>query len=117
MFAYIEHFLDPVRNISVSGNNWIQRSEVLNLDVNCKGSSSFTYCFYFKYGTYNATGNETCPEGTTYEAQNCSFTIHRYFYDDEKRTAVIIINNDVSTGVFPVAITVYKGNIYSHIFV
>lgn len=101
---------DPVRNISVSGNNWIQRSEVLNLDVNCKGSSSFTYCFYFKYGTYNATGNETCPEGTTYEAQNCSFTIHRYFYDDEKRTAVIIINNDVSTGVFPVAITVYKVN-------
>lgn len=44
--------LDPIANISVSGNNWLQHGELLSLTVNCKGSARIQACYLFREGLY-----------------------------------------------------------------
>ncbi|KAL1517028.1 hypothetical protein ABEB36_000848 [Hypothenemus hampei] len=95
---------DPISNISVSGNNWLQQGELLSLNVNCKGSKEMEFCYYFKKGLYNVTGNETCSDYRYLE--QCDFPIQRYFID--QHTVIIIIKNDVSKQITSVAVTVYK---------
>ncbi|XP_066250406.1 uncharacterized protein [Euwallacea similis] len=94
----------PISNVSISGNNWLQHGELLSLQVNCKGSASMQFCYYFKAGLYNVTGNETCQQYSSLDV--CDFPIQRYFQD--QHTVIIIIKNDVSRKVTSVAVTVYK---------
>lgn len=103
-------FLGPVSDVNVTGNNWIQHDEVLNLTVSYKGSSMFNYCVHFFPGIYNITGNETCYSPDT-TAQH-EFPITRYFSEDKQHTIVIVIYNDVGKVVSPVTVTVYTGIYY-----
>lgn len=64
------------------------------------------YCVQYKRGEYNITGNETCFVYTPLDS--CDFSITRYF-SYPKNTILIIIKNDVSKVVTPVAVNIYKG--------
>lgn len=117
------NFIAPISNVTVSGNNWLQHGELLSLNIKCQGSKKIQFCYFFKPGNmqtalmvfrvllvhfaglYNVTGNETC--GHFIELETCEFPIRRYLQD--KYTVVIIIKNDVSKQITPVAVTVYKG--------
>lgn len=101
------YILAPVSNLTVTGNNWLQHGELLNLSVKCQGSSSFSYCVTVHGGKYNVTGNETCD--VMNKNVQCNFQIQRYLRESDLHTIVIIIANDVSRIVSPVTITVYKG--------
>ncbi|CAH1102208.1 unnamed protein product [Psylliodes chrysocephalus] len=96
---------DPLSNINVTGNNWIQPGNMLSLRVHCNGSKSFKYCVEYKKGEYNVTGNETCE--IFQQADTCDFEVRR-FLSYPKSTVIIIIENDISKQVTPVTVNIYK---------
>jgi len=97
-----------VSNISVEGTNWIQPWDMLSLNVTCKGSGPFSKCLQFHRGKYNATGNETC-DYVDLNLHSCNFSIIHYFLEPGVYTILIILNNEVSTQIYPLTINIYKG--------
>ncbi|XP_018577236.1 uncharacterized protein LOC108915612 isoform X1 [Anoplophora glabripennis] len=95
----------PVAKVNVTGNNWIQHGDLLKLRVQCRGSRNIEYCVEYKTGAYNVTGNETCYQYIPLDA--CDFQINRYL-SGSKYTILIIIRNEVSKVVQPVAVTFYE---------
>jgi hypothetical protein len=98
----------PVTKVNITGNNWLQHGDLLTLNVKCHGSKNLKYCVQYQNGVYNITGNETCF--FSHELEKCEFTIQRYFVESIEHTVIIIIQNEVSKVVTPVAVTVYKGS-------
>ncbi|KYN16946.1 hypothetical protein ALC57_10769 [Trachymyrmex cornetzi] len=96
----------PVSNISVEGTNWIQPWDMLSLNVTCKGSGPFSKCLQFHRGKYNSTGNETCDDVN--HLHSCNFSIIHYFLEPGVYTILIILNNEVSTQIYPLTINIYK---------
>lgn len=107
-------FSAPVSNISVDGTNWIQPWDMLNLNVTCKGSGPFRKCLQFHRGKYNVTGNETCDNAE--HLHTCNFSIIHYFLEPSVYTILIILNNEVSTQIYPLTINIYKGKLVEIIF-
>lgn len=100
-------FSAPISNISVDGTNWIQPWDMLNLNVTCKGSGPFHKCLQFHRGKYNVTGNETCDN--IEHLRTCNFSIIHYFLEPSVYTILIVLNNEVSTQIYPLTINIYKG--------
>ncbi|EGI68417.1 hypothetical protein G5I_02930, partial [Acromyrmex echinatior] len=100
------HVRAPVSNISVEGTNWIQPWDMLSLNITCKGSGPFSKCLQFHRGKYNATGNETCDVNP--DLPSCNFSILHYFLEPGVYTILIILNNEVSTQIYPLTINIYK---------
>ncbi|KAL6262341.1 hypothetical protein P5V15_007432 [Pogonomyrmex californicus] len=96
----------PVSNISVEGTNWIQPWDMLSLNISCKGSGPFSKCLQFHRGKYNVTGNETCDNSE--HLHFCNFSIIHYFLEPSVYTILIILNNEVSTQIYPLTINIYK---------
>ncbi|XP_032669375.1 uncharacterized protein LOC116843236 isoform X2 [Odontomachus brunneus] len=96
----------PISNISVDGTNWIQPWDMLNLNVTCKGSGPFHKCLQFHRGKYNVTGNETCDN--IEHLHTCNFPIVHYFLEPSIYTILIVLNNEVSTQIYPLTINIYK---------
>ncbi|XP_011331991.1 uncharacterized protein LOC105276228 isoform X2 [Ooceraea biroi] len=100
------HVRAPLSNISVEGTNWIQPWDMLSLNVSCKGSGPFSKCLQFHRGKYNVTGNETCDNAE--HLRSCNFSIVHYFLEPSVYTILIILNNEVSTQIYPLTINIYK---------
>ncbi|XP_063920014.1 uncharacterized protein LOC135135010 isoform X2 [Zophobas morio] len=96
----------PVSKVNVTGNNWLQHGDLLSLNVKCRGSKNLQYCVRYEKGVYNVTGKENCSYSR--ELEKCEFPIQRYFTESMEYTIIIIIENEVSKVVTPVAVTVYK---------
>ncbi|XP_050464993.1 uncharacterized protein LOC126858579 [Cataglyphis hispanica] len=96
----------PISNISVEGTNWIQPWDMLSLNVTCKGSGPFSKCLQFYRGKYNVTGNETC--NNVEHLNSCNFSIFHYFLQPSVYTILIVLNNEVSTQIYPLTINIYK---------
>lgn len=97
---------EPVRNISVTGTDWVRHGDLLSLSITCQGSYNFNYCVHYHPGDYNVTANETCMVFDT--SERCRFPIRRYFSQPGTHTVVIVVFNDVGKAVSPVKVTVYK---------
>lgn len=98
----------PIFNVTITGNYWISKGNVLDLIVKCQGSAPFYYCRHIFEGVYNITGNETCEVPPPDSSDQCMFPIRRYFPKQHKYTIVIVIYNDVGKTVSPVTVTVYE---------
>ncbi|XP_014472594.1 PREDICTED: uncharacterized protein LOC106743348 [Dinoponera quadriceps] len=96
----------PISNISVDGTNWIQPWDMLNLNITCRGSGPFHKCLLFHRGKYNITGNETCDN--VEPLPTCNFSIIHYFLEPSVYTIIIVLNNEVSTQIYPLTINIYK---------
>ena len=113
-------FSAPISDIVIEGTNWIQAWEMLSLNVSCKGSGPFYKCLEFHRGEYNITGNETCVDPT--HLNSCDFSIIHYFLEPSKATIVMILQNDVSTQIYPLTINIFNGKrnkskrMYFHLF-
>lgn len=107
-------FSAPISNILVDGTNWIKQWDMLNVNVTCKGSGPFRKCLQFYRGKYNVTGNETC-DNMEY-LYTCNFSIVHYFLEPNVSTILIILNNEVSTQIYPLTINIYKGDPIEIIF-
>lgn len=60
-------------------------------------------------GKYNITGNETCDSTRGEKLDTCQFKYDHYFLDAMEWTLLMIISNDVSTEVHPIALNIVKG--------
>ncbi|XP_063240514.1 uncharacterized protein LOC134541196 isoform X2 [Bacillus rossius redtenbacheri] len=97
----------PVSGIEVSGSNWLQHGDMVNLTVSFNGSVNFTHCIQPKQGSYNVTGNETCKnEGALLRERK--FRVIHYFRYPGTYVLLMIISNDVSRVVYPVTINIYE---------
>ncbi|KAJ4446185.1 hypothetical protein ANN_12878, partial [Periplaneta americana] len=96
----------PISNVTITGTNWLKHGDMLDLKVSCNGSADIGYCIRFFTGSYNVTGNETCP---TLISTDCQFSVIHYFREPSMYTLLIIIRNDVSKVVNKVGINVYEG--------
>lgn len=102
-----DYFPAPISNITVDGTNWIQPWDMLSLKVACQGSGPFYKCLEFHRGPYNVTGSEKCDEGV--HLATCNFSIIHYFLEPSVYTILVILDNEVSTQVYPLTINIYKG--------
>ncbi|XP_025423699.1 uncharacterized protein LOC112693034 [Sipha flava] len=97
---------DPIKNVKIQGNVWIQEGEMLNLQVSCNGSGPFRYCAHYVQGPYNVTGNEVCPSEKNLIL--CQMQFFHYLREPTNYTLVVITANDVSKIVTPIGINIYK---------
>ncbi|XP_033214676.1 uncharacterized protein LOC117171450 isoform X2 [Belonocnema kinseyi] len=99
----------PIAEIAVEGTNWIRPWDMLSLNVTCKGSGPFYKCLQYHRGKYNITGNETCYD--TDHLQTCNFSIIHYFLEPSVSTIVMILQNDVSTQIYPITVNIYSATV------
>ncbi|XP_011496723.1 PREDICTED: uncharacterized protein LOC105361295 isoform X2 [Ceratosolen solmsi marchali] len=97
----------PISKLSVEGSTWIQPWNSLSLIISCNGTGPFHKCIKIHIGKYNVTGNETCNQDAE-TLDTCKFSFNHYFLDALEYTVLVILSNDVSTDIHPVAVNIYK---------
>jgi len=96
----------PIGNMSVSGEKMLKHGMLLDLNINCSGSAPWLYCWTRKAKGYNITGNETCDDPAIMKA-TCEFPILWYFQHSDTYNLLVIINNDVSSHIEVIPVTIY----------
>ncbi|XP_014233379.1 uncharacterized protein LOC106656757 [Trichogramma pretiosum] len=94
----------PISNLKTEGVIYIKPWDLLSLAVSCNGSGPFQKCVKIIVGQYNVTGNETCKDPEV--LKSCEFSISHYFLDAQEYTVLIIVSNEVSTRIHPVAVNI-----------
>ncbi|XP_039962481.1 uncharacterized protein LOC126751633 [Bactrocera neohumeralis] len=111
-----KHYVEskaPVSDFKANGQNWLQRGDMMRLQVNCKGSPSLEMCIQVFNAPYNATGNETCRY--YFPLEKCEYNYTRFFY--ESKTVLFFIRNDVSEKLNQVTINIYEAKVQSQLSV
>ncbi|XP_004535641.1 uncharacterized protein LOC101458300 isoform X1 [Ceratitis capitata] len=103
----------PVSDFKASGQNWLQRGDMLRLQINCKGSPSLEMCIQVYNAPYNATGNEICRY--YFPLETCEYNYTRFFY--ESKTVLFFIRNEVSEKLNQVTINMYEAKVQSQLSV
>lgn len=98
--------LDPLANVTVTGRNWLQQGDVLNLEVQCSGSPPFEYCYRTSTKPFNSTGNETCE--VWHPIPTCQFRITRYFFEAKPYTILIVMRNQVTLINKEITVNIYN---------
>lgn len=108
--------IDPIENVTVSGNSWLQHGEVLNLQVKCVGSPPYEYCVNMYDSQHNMTDNEKC-NGSLIKADTCEFPVQHFFKFSSINTIVLIIKNQVTTVRKEITINIYDAKKQSQLSV
>lgn len=100
---------DPITSVSVQGNVWLRRGDVVSLQVSCNGSAPYHYCWKYLPGnaTSNSTANLTCDEPIS--TNQCQFPLVHYFPQDGSHFIAILLSNVVQ-------LRPYIKNIEVHIY-
>lgn len=96
----------PIGNLTVVGDQMLKHGKLVDLDINCTGSAPWLYCWTIKEKGYNITGNETC-ESPQIMKRVCEFPILWYFRKSDTYNILLIVNNDVSSHIEVVPVTIY----------
>lgn len=96
----------PIGNLTVVGDQMLKHGKLVDLEINCTGSAPWLYCWTIKEKGYNITGNETC-EAPQIMKRVCEFPILWYFRRSDTYNFLLIVNNDVSSHIEVVPVTVY----------
>lgn len=94
---------NPITDVSISGNNFVENGSLLHLNITCNGSSNFLLCHDFA----PIKSNDSCFESGRV-LSNCDYQITHYFPENGTKYVNIGIRNDVSTVYRNVKITIYK---------
>lgn len=97
---------DPVHNVNITGLNWLQHGDLMNLQVKYAGSPPFNVCANYFVGQVNITGNETCTRKI--QTMSNQFPLVHYFSNSEQYTVVIIVENVLVKMVSRATINIYK---------
>lgn len=91
---------DPITGVSVQGNVWLRRGDVVMLEVTCNGSAPYNYCWKYLPGntTSNSTANLTCDEPIS--TNQCQFPVVHYFPQDGSHFIAILVSNIVQVKPF-----------------
>ncbi|KPJ15646.1 hypothetical protein RR48_03777 [Papilio machaon] len=106
---------EPISTVNITGLNWLQHGDLLNLQVKYTGSPPFAYCALYKEGQYNITGNETC----VYKSSTLTnaFPLVHYFSDCDQHTVVVVVENDMGKTVSRATINIYKATVHAQLSV
>ncbi|GIX69702.1 uncharacterized protein CDAR_477932 [Caerostris darwini] len=85
---------DPIFNISISGNTYLEHGQLLDLDISCNGSGPVEYCWKILPPNKNNT-NLTCSDPDT--ARDCGFPVLYYFRDSGDYLLALHVNNLVTS--------------------
>lgn len=105
--------IEPINNVTVTGQSWLQPSEVLDLSVHCTGSPPFKHCFKFVAANHNVSANETCERWT--EEATCAFRLHHYNPTTYK--ILLFVQNVVAQVIKEVTVNVYEAKTQSQLSV
>lgn len=99
-------FIEPVSNVTVTGQLWLKAGQVLNLQVMCDGTPPHDYCIRFDLTPADQrTGNDTtCDHWTALD--NCDFPV--VHYNPDAYRMLLFVRNRVSQINREIAINVYK---------
>ncbi|CAH2037364.1 unnamed protein product, partial [Iphiclides podalirius] len=106
---------EQISTVNITGLNWLQHGDLLNLQVKYTGSPPFEYCALYKEGQYNITGNETCNYKT--RTVTNAFPLVHYFSDSDQHTVVVVVENDVGKTVSRATINIYKAVVHAQLSV
>ncbi|KAF8766579.1 Transmembrane protein 130 like protein [Argiope bruennichi] len=95
---------DPIFNISINGNTYLEHGQLLDLDITCNGSGPVEYCWKVLPPNENYT-NLTCSDLDT--ATDCAFPILYYFRDSGDYLLAIHVNNLVTSLQRDVEVHIY----------
>uniref|UniRef100_A0A1A9VB86 Uncharacterized protein n=1 Tax=Glossina austeni TaxID=7395 RepID=A0A1A9VB86_GLOAU len=101
---------DPISNFSVSGKTWLEHGDILNMEVKCKGSPSFEYCYLVYDAPYNSTGNETCP--FFYSIKECKIDFTRYYSEIKKQSQLSVVVVPVTFTLIAIILIVFGVSYY-----
>ena len=97
---------NPISDINVVGNTWLDFGELLQLNVSCSsGSKPFWYCLRIRD---NKVDNFTCLHRERIYTEECSFPIIHYFPKNATYYVQIGINNPVSFSNKTIKVNVFK---------
>ena len=97
----------PIGNMTVGGDTLLKHGQLVDLNIDCTGSSPWLYCWEIKEKGYNITGNETCSESKPSLLKNdCEFPILWYFRNSDTYNLLVIITNDVSSHIEVIPISI-----------
>lgn len=109
---------DPVSEIKVVGNTWLQDGALLMLDVSCgvlpSRGGNFKHCYSFLDSNSSYAKNYTCRT-QEYTDANCNFPIQRYFpsngthFRNISHFVAIGIGNEVSFKRTLIEVHIYNG--------
>ncbi|XP_071532667.1 uncharacterized protein [Panulirus ornatus] len=99
---------EPIGQVNMTGKTWLKHGDLFNVTIQCSGSGPWGYCSKVSRGVYNVTGNETCDVGEITMTNDCNFIVMRYFRASGTYTYLLIISNDISAVVQPIAVIIYN---------
>ena len=101
-------FSDPISNINVKGGQWLNKGQMLNLDIECEGTPPFSFCVNNIAGPYNITGNETCTSWD--QKSECTFNFLHYFNSNRNRnySLLLFLRNNVDQRISQIGIHIYE---------
>lgn len=94
---------NPITNVSISGNNFVENGSLLHLNITCDGSPKFLLCHDFS----STKSNDSCFNSGKVSSK-CDYQIIHYFPQNGTKYVNIGISNDVSLVYRNVKITIYK---------
>jgi len=106
IFAKMVVSKQPIGNMTVGGETLLKHGDLVDLNIDCSGSQPWLYCWQIKEKGYNITGNETCEQPTLLKSE-CEFPIIWYLRNSDTYNILVIINNEVSSHIEVVPVTVY----------
>lgn len=107
MFLFMQ-FSEPITNVNLTGETWYRNDgRLLRLKITCDGSGPYQYCLMIKEGSYNITGNETCPSGGVEVTNDCEI-FFVWLLGEGMHTLITVIENDLGRYLNQTAIFVYK---------
>ncbi|XP_058791521.1 uncharacterized protein LOC131664447 [Phymastichus coffea] len=98
----------PISKLNIEGATYIDAFQELQLTLTWNGTPPFYQCIELHTGTYNVTGNETCDSSRGTKLDVYQYKFSHFFFDYLEWTVLIILSNDISTEVHPVAVNIVK---------
>lgn len=108
-FSSTFYIKDPLKNLVLHGNTFVENGSLFHLNVTCGGSPNFVFCHYF---SSNSTFVDCFDSHTI--VPTCLYSVRRYFPSNVTQYVHIGTRNDVSQINSTVKITVYKGELFFH---
>jgi hypothetical protein len=103
---------NPVANVTIGNNKWLEHGELCNLDIKFTGTGPFDLCFnvHTNDNSSEVAIDKTCDNWEKIEFKEYHF---RHFFSKSANsyTLVVFIKNEVTLIVTPIGVNFIEGNL------
>lgn len=104
---------NPVADVSVGNNAWLNHGELCNLDIKFAGTGPFRFCYNFHTNVNSSkltVQDDTCDRWETIQVKEYFYS-HFFPKDSNSYVLVVFIKNEVSLIKTPIGVNFYEGNL------